>query len=290
MINLIFNRRENGKTSVEISPVKYFTFSGGEVQASIDAYKVRQNAQNSIVIDAALYNSNDIMALFMTVDAIRHINPIIPLALRMKYLPYARQDRVMNPGEALALKVFCNMINALNFTEVEVWDVHSDVSLALLDRVKAVTVDQLVRVVPILTPNTILVAPDAGANKKVGNVAKSFGNQMVRADKVRSVKDGSITGTVVYTDHVGDKDFLIIDDICDGGRTFTELAKELKQKTNGKVYLYVTHGIFSKGLDVFNGLIDKVFVAVPFPDVDLKNPIVYQLVNVDQYSKEYFNA
>ena len=43
--------------------------------------------------------------------------------------------------------------------------------------------------------------------------------------------------------------FLIVDDICDGGRTFLEAAKILKEETTGKLFLYVTHGIFSKGID-----------------------------------------
>ena len=118
----------------------------------------------------------------------------------------------------------------------------------------------------------ILVSPDAGSLKKVSKVAREFNCKMVRADKTRSVIDGSITGTVVYSESVGDKDFLIIDDICDGGRTFIELAKELRKLTTGKIKLYVTHGIFSKGLDVLTEHIDEIYCACPFPEVDVRNP------------------
>ena len=41
---------------------------------------------------------------------------------------------------------------------------------------------------------------------------------------------------------------MIVDDTCDGGRTFIELAKVLRARNAGKIELYVTHGIFSKGL------------------------------------------
>ena len=41
----------------------------------------------------------------------------------------------------------------------------------------------------------------------------------------------------------------MIDDICDGGRTFIECAKLLKAAGVGSMALYVSHGIFSKGLD-----------------------------------------
>jgi ribose-phosphate pyrophosphokinase len=50
----------------------------------------------------------------------------------------------------------------------------------------------------------------------------------------------------------------MVDDICDGGRTFIELAKELRGMGAEKVHLYVTHGFFTKGLSVFDGIIDVV--------------------------------
>ncbi len=272
-------------------PVKYFTFSAGEVQVDVNAIRIynavlTNNARKiptHVTIDAFVNNSEVVMALAMTVDAIRRVDASITIGLKLKYLPYSRQDRVMNPGEALSLKVFCNMINSLNFTEVEVWDVHSDVSLALLDRVKHIPVEQLARYVPVPNGmnNLVLVAPDAGAIKKIDKVAKAMSRPFVRADKVRSVKDGSITGTTVYSDHIGTQDFLIVDDICDGGRTFIELAKILRPLTNGNVYLYVTHGIFSNGLDVFNGVIDRIYVSNPFPSVDITNPIIYMLRNTE---------
>ena len=47
--------------------------------------------------------------------------------------------------------------------------------------------------------------------------------------------------------------------ICDGGRTFVELGKKLKELGATKVNLHVTHGIFSKGKDVFEGTVDEVY-------------------------------
>lgn len=260
-------------TSHASVPYEMFKFSGGEVQVKIYTYAAGYCPGEDFTVEAILNSSDAIMELILVTDALRRIyGKDQYLRLVCPYLPYARQDRVMNAGEALGLKVMCNLINDLYFDEVVVWDVHSDVALALLDRVKQVEQHSLTQRIPVDWKNTILVAPDAGALKKVYKTAKQQGISVVRADKTRSVADGSITGTVVYSEHVGDKNFLILDDICDGGRTFIELAKELRKLTNGKIFLYVTHGIFSKGLDVFDGLIDGIYVANPFPDVDLSNP------------------
>ncbi len=270
---------DNGR----LVPRKTLIFSGGEVQFSLDELALRLGTQSNkrVRIAVQLTDSVKVMELVMAVDAIRRLVPDAKLELSMPYVPYARQDRVMNPGEALAVKAFTDLINSLNFSAVYVADVHSDVTLALINNVHHSTVEQFTKVIPIETSNVVLVAPDAGSIKKVSTVAKTFNHAtpapMVRADKLRNTTTGEITGTVVYSDHIGDKDFLIVDDICDGGRTFLELAKVLRPKTNGKIYLYVTHGIFSHGLNVFDGVIDRVFVAYPFPNVDLTNPLVYKL-------------
>ena len=114
----------------------------------------------------------------------------------------------------------------------------------------------------LLDKEAILVSPDAGANKKVFEFAKLHGyKRVVRADKVRDVSTGEILSTQVFSEHVGNADFLMLDDICDGGRTFIELARELRKLTTGKIFLYVTHGIFSKGGDVFDGFIDQIYTS-----------------------------
>lgn len=252
-------------------------FSGGEVQVRLTTvdpgWSVHE--KDEFKVRADLHNANDIMELLLTVDALRRrFGAKRRIHLVCPYLPYARQDRVMQPGEALSLKVMTDLINNLNFESVTVWDAHSDVSIALLNNVKQVEQSALVPFcfAPDERDNIVLVAPDAGAIKKTLKVAQSFGSQMVRADKKRSTVDGSITGTVVYSEHIGKKDFLIVDDICDGGRTFIELAKVLRPLTDGKIILYVTHGIFSKGLEPLLEVIDEILVANPFPGVDLTNP------------------
>jgi ribose-phosphate pyrophosphokinase len=250
---------------------KLIKFPGGELQPRISG-KIEPHADVTIV--AKLYSSDDIMELMLVVDALRRKVKHPTIHFVCPYLPYARQDRVCFDGESLSLKVMCDMINSLKFETVTVWDVHSDVSLALLNNVHNVHQKEFVAQIPHKYDKTVLVIPDAGAMKKTFETAKYLHLDTVRADKIRSVDDGSITGTVVYSEHLGDKDFLIVDDICDGGRTFTELAKVLRELTTGKIELYVTHGIFSQGLDVFKGLIDHIYVANPFPKVDLTNPLL----------------
>lgn len=80
--------------------------------------------------------------------------------------------------------------------------------------------------------------------------------------------------------------FFILDDICDGGRTFIEIAKAIKMKqslssavhpeNHGKIYLVVTHGIFSAGLKPLNEYFDGIYttnsyVVMDDPEFSLRN-------------------
>lgn len=237
-------------------------FSGGEIQVRLADFP----AHHRVTIEAHLTDSDAVMELLLATDAIRRQGGTGVLNLVMPYMPYARQDRVCAPGESLSLKVFAQLINAQNYNSVKVWDAHSDTTLALLDRSRSVGQAEFVKRIELL-PEAVLVAPDAGAMKKIIEVSKEVGRPFIRADKTRDPKTGEITGTVVHGGQHGDVPMLMVDDICDGGRTFIELAQALRKMTNRRIELYVTHGIFSRGLDVFENVIDAIYCPNVFPNV-----------------------
>jgi ribose-phosphate pyrophosphokinase len=112
------------------------------------------------------------------------------------------------------------------------------------------------------------VCPDKGARSRCENMATALGDRpLVYCEKVRDPATGKILGTDVHAQTLEGKTAVITDDICDGGMTFIKIAEQLKAKRADKVVLFVTHGIFSKGLDVFDTLIDHVFTTNSFPQV-----------------------
>jgi ribose-phosphate pyrophosphokinase len=254
---------------------KHMLFPGGEVGVNVKAYF---EADGSLDIDlhALIRNSDDLMALFLTVNALREQaehDPRQTISLKLLYLPYARQDRVCNLGEANSLKVIGQLLNSLKLNRVSVLDPHSDVALGVVNNcsmlpqweVAAEMLGHLVR-----KEHYELVCPDAGAEKKTNRLAKELGAWGLTppvhyARKKRNLATGEITATEIDGDFTG-KDLVIVDDICDGGRTFVELAKVLKKKGAGKLALYVTHGIFSKGIDELKEHFDHVYAAYSFKE------------------------
>lgn len=248
--------------------VKSYKFKGGEQHPTVTT----TGRPDTLHIQAHLDDGDAIMELLMVTDALRRVWPKAPIVLIMPYIPYARQDRVANPGEAFGLKVFCKLINDQGYERVIVQDPHSHVATALLDRVyvdESITaIEEVVRhMVEQYGKMPVLVAPDSGARKRTLDVAKALGGlQVITADKKRDTKTLEITGTVLH-DPLPNEPMLIIDDICDGGRTFIELAKTIRAEEAlmedpdgpAPLWLYITHGIFSYGAELLLEHFNKVY-------------------------------
>ena len=84
--------------------------------------------------------------------------------------------------------------------------------------------------------------------------------EIIQAVKIRDVTNGNIIKCDVQCEDLKGRNVVIVDDIADGGASFLYLSEKLKAKGAGKIVLFVTHGIFSKGLSPFVGKIDYIFV------------------------------
>lgn len=252
-----------------------FFFPAGEVGVKLDTenykYKFNEHYQFQTIV-ARIQNSNDLITLALVKDALYRLIPI-PIKLFLPYVPYARQDRVCVKGESFSLKVLANFINSLNFDQVTIIDPHSDVCEAIFDRVNVITQFDIIHcfdkfIKYVIDDKPLFISPDAGSNKKTSQLAKYFSHtEFIRADKLRNLHNGEIKETIVYADNLTGRDIVCCDDICDGGRTFTELAKVVKTKGAKKFVLYITHGIFTKGTDIlYKEGIDEIYTTNSYYD------------------------
>ncbi|WP_144890246.1 ribose-phosphate diphosphokinase [Flavobacterium tiangeerense] len=242
-----------------------FTFSGGEPHIKINPdFDVNQK----ITITHRLNSFNDLGLLCIAVDALRRMD-VKRVELFIPYFPAARQDRVMIKGEPLSVKVYADIINGMQFDKVFVFDAHSEVTPALVNNCEVIPNHTFIETVVKAIGNDVkLISPDGGALKKIYKVSEFLGGvEVVECSKSRDVKTGRLSGFKVYNDDLQGMDCLIVDDICDGGGTFVGLAEELKNKNAGKLYLAVSHGIFSKGFEVLD-CFEKIFTTNSFKDFE----------------------
>ena len=262
-----------GKTYTEVD-VDYKVFNGGEINLRLPEELLgKKDIIGVSIMHKGMKNSNDLMALLMLNDALRRAYPRAEYRLGMGYVPYARQDRVCNDGEAHSMKVFGNLINTMGFDEVLIIDPHSDVAGACIDNCTSIV--SQVEVIEsfeelqadISDLDMVLISPDAGAIKKSEAVAVAFEMPLVQGVKQRDLRTGALSGFAINDPRktVEGRNCLIVDDICDGGGTFLGLAKVLFDNGALSVSLYVTHGIFSQGVShLLDNGIDRIYTLDTF--------------------------
>lgn len=238
----------------------------GEVSVKVDASAVSSQENTVRVI---YKDSEDLIHSALVADAVREIvGSQLPLYLVLPYIPYGRQDRVCHPGEPLSLKVIGDIINAQNFTAVYTVDPHSAASARYISRLMPVTAAFLIAsgdcagvrsLVQEETP--VLLSPDQGGAARVREVAFALGARNIQCTPVAANK--CRVGEKVTFTHIPEvcagRNILVIDDICDGGATFLALADALEQARAGDLYLYVTHGFFTKGTEELLKKYKKIF-------------------------------
>ncbi|MDE6915665.1 MAG: ribose-phosphate pyrophosphokinase [Lachnospiraceae bacterium] len=200
--------------------------------------------KKEIVIKWNYENNEELLAVYFLT---RHLQAAgyCRIILDMPYLPNARQDRVNNAEDVFTLKYFAELINSLGFAEVRVLDAHSNVSLALIDRVRQSTPQPYIeRVVATIEQNTgkkpLMFYPDEGAQKRYSGMTAlpyCFGIKQ-RDWNTGEIRSLSVAGE---TERIAGNDVLIVDDICSYGGTFIRSAEALAALGAKDIYLFVSH-------------------------------------------------
>ncbi len=254
---------------------EYFIFSGGEPHIKINP---NFDSSEKASVTHRINSFNDLGLLCIAVDALSRMDVEIE-NLYIPYFPAARQDRVMVRGEALTVKVYADIINGLNFKKVFVFDPHSEVTPALLTHCEVISNHIFIqKIISHIGSEVKLISPDGGALKKIYKVSEYLGGvEVIECSKSRDTKTGKLSGFKVYADDLQNQDCLIVDDICDGGGTFMGLADELKKKNARKLFLAVSHGIFSKGFDELLQCFETIFTTDAVKNIDYKNIVQLKL-------------
>lgn len=267
--------------NINNSQIKYKISSFPDGQQTIDitshfTYDIW--SLKTIEIISRLNSFKDLELIICATQAIRNIINDIKINLFVPYFLGARSDRKFQEGGVNYLKqVICPIINSQNFNKVTVIDPHSDVLEACLNNFSKINNFDLIgfSLEKINNKdNIILVSPDAGAYKKIFDVAKEFGiNRIITATKVRDLVTGNILRTEIPgLDQHNNSTYVIVDDIGDGFGTFIQLAKVLKEgRPTTKVYLVVTHSIQENGLKNALECIDGIFTTNSINEWNIEN-------------------
>lgn len=297
-MSIVVTYKRKGKPDVAVMP-SWGNYPGKEVVMN-EVLHVPDDVEAASIF-SRYPNSEDLVRILMINNAL-HNEGVDSVSLTIPYLPYARQDRAVNGvkgNQAFALEVFAQIINTAQFDEVRVQDMHSAVPAYLIHNLVQTfdRTDLLQAVVAGLRDRTgseldlVVVAPDEGASARTKLAADELNLEVVYAKKQRNPATGQLSGFEMSDEDVrvcSGKDLIVLDDICDGGGTFLGVMQMIRQRTYDMdvtgpnfTFLAVTHGIFSKGLDVMAEQFDAVFAhTVLDPDLALTS---LRLKGLDSY-------
>jgi ribose-phosphate pyrophosphokinase len=260
------------------------------IEGEYDTFKSLREKGN-LLIKSRLNTFQDLEIIICATQALREVG-VKKIQLYIPYCMGARSDRKFMEGGINYVKhVIAPIINSQGFDQVAILDPHSDVLEACINNFVKIDNTKLAEFAfkdyflskgfetwsSSNFENVCLVSPDAGALKKVFHVADSvkYKKDVVIASKHRNVETGKIDFTDVPLNGTNPTDdFFIFDDICDGGRTFIEIAKVIKSHVwsrdeyfRGKIYLVVTHGIFSAGYAQLGEYFETIYTTNSVKDV-----------------------
>ncbi|HHU93157.1 MAG TPA: ribose-phosphate pyrophosphokinase [Halanaerobiaceae bacterium] len=218
-------------------------FVDGEIGVNID--ETVRGADVFVVQPTSPPVNENIMELLVLIDALRRasarrITAVVP------YYGYARQDRKASPRDPITAKLVANLITTAGARRLLAVDFHAPQIQGFFD----IPVDHLYAA-PIMVDyfkeknleNTIAVAPDVGAVKRVRSFAESLDIPLAIVDKRRPRANVAEVKNVIGD--VEGKNVILLDDIIDTAGTITEAARVLKEKGAQDVYVCASHGLFS---------------------------------------------
>ncbi len=227
----------------ELSKINIQKFSDGEIQPEIQE-SVR--GDYVFVVSSTTAPAENLVEMLLVIDAAKrasakYITAVIP------YFGYARQDRKDRPRVSIGSKMVANLLVAAGVDRVMTMDLHAPQIQGFFD-IPVDHLDASYIFIPYLKSlnlgdNICFASPDVGSTNRARGYSKHFNGDMVICDKQRK-RANEIAAMTVIGD-VSGKDIILVDDICDTGRTLSSAAKMLMEKGAKSVRAVCTHPVLS---------------------------------------------
>ncbi len=191
--------------------------------------------------------SDRLLELWLMIDAARRasaerITAVIP------WYPYSKQERKFRGREPISARVVADLTVAAGADRIVTMDLHEGAIQGFFD----IPMDHLPNLPVFLNvfrregltgPNTVIVAPDAGAVERATDVARKLGCGIAVIFKRHPEENVELAHTVETVGELTGKRALLVDDFIFGGSTIVNAATEVIEAGAIEVNACVTHAI-----------------------------------------------
>ncbi|MFA5049445.1 MAG: ribose-phosphate diphosphokinase [Candidatus Micrarchaeia archaeon] len=234
------------------------------------------NKQEVVLYHRLYPNQNEsLIQLFLILKTLKEKECKITLV--SPYLPYCRQDKIWETGEAFSSKYICEMISFAGTKKLITFDCHflkkeGDFDYGNL-KIKNISLNK--KLMEYAKNNYFknekfeIISPDMGSSYMVGENGKSMkktrGEYNAGKEAYRKIEKMEMNF------EVENKNILIIDDMVSGGGTMIRAVENLKENNAKKIVCATTHGFFLKdSMPKLETLCDGVFCSNTIPNKSSK--------------------
>lgn len=250
-------------------------FNDGEIQISI---KDSVRNKNVFILQSTCLSqkqsiNDSLMELFLLVRTIKRASSTSITAV-IPYYGYARQDRKTTGRVPISASDIAFMLELAGVDRVVTVDLHCGQIQGFFHYAP---VDNLFASYMFASyfegkdlQNITVISPDAGGVERAKKFMEHLAQKGLSAEMALISKQRAQAGVVASMTLIGEvkgKDAIIIDDLCDTGGTIIKAAELLKQEGANRVFVAVTHPVFSgKALEnIGNSVIDEMIVTDTIP-------------------------
>jgi ribose-phosphate pyrophosphokinase len=233
-------------------------FPGGEPHVKVPA-----SLSGNVVAFLKLRTWSDVGIAACVIDALNLHDNIDTVRIFIPYFPGARQDKVKRSSDSdpySSLTIAMTGVLLTGGVQTIVFDLHSEEAFEWLSE----SINLMPKDLPLeIKPDVVgIIAPDEGAAVRAESFRSKFypTATLVQCSKRRDPTTGRLSGYEMPSLSTSGR-YVIVDDICDGGGTFNLLADAFFHDPIGyssKLEMFVSHGIFSKGLDAIDSRIERI--------------------------------
>lgn len=259
--------------------IEFSKYPNGELYLEGDYYsRIKDAITGEYCIHWKYIDNESIIELMFFVEYLKQLGLFQDVVLNVRYLPYSRMDRIEDKHQNMfSLKYMANIINSLGFNKVCLNEIHSDVSLKLINNsYNYLYTDTLFNEflndnkLSVDKDNLTIMFPDKGAYNRYKDRYLNY--NLVYGEKIRDFNSGEILGLQLKGSEKITKDVVIIDDLTSKGTTFIKSAEKLKEQGFKNIYLVVGHAEYTmlEG-DLFNSNINTVYTTDSIIDISNDN-------------------